>query len=640
MGGNDYSVAPRMILDFFAKTLPFSDLDSEELDNLSRHCLIKYYPKGTIILRQDISEVTYLRLVQKGGVKVYFQADDTVATLRDFGGEGSAIGALSIVMGDKADLTVEAVEDTFCFLLERQAFLDLIQQNPRVAQFYLQGLSEDYIYDAYCELRSEKVRARKEEALYLFNTKIQALIKTPPEIVAVTTSIQEAARRMADRGIGSVLVQNPAGGITGIVTDEDLRTKVVAKGLSYDLPVTQIMASPVHTISAQAICFDALLKIIRDQYDHLVVEQRKQIIGVITAHDIIAYQGALPLYLFREIASEKDLENLYALSDKFPAAVRTLIEDGAKGGSISRVITLLNDCIIGRVLDLLIERLGPPPAPFSWLTLGSDGRKEQTFRTDQDNALVYQDPADTHEGQTAEVYFQTFAELATEHLVDCGYPRCKSGIMASNPTWCKPYSVWENYYDAWMTSPEPKEVALAAIFFDFRPAYGDKALGTALRRKLTEQAQRQHTFLSYLASDCLRHWPPLSFFRNFIVEKNGEHKNRLDIKTRGLIPFVNFARLMALRHGIEETNTLDRFRMLAENGNISEGFYCDVREAYEFQMQLKLVHQLKMVEAGLTPDSFIEPGELSDLERKTLKEAFAVIDRMLAHIKQEFSSVL
>lgn len=639
MDGNDYSVAPRMLLEFLGRTLPFSDLDTGEIESLSRHCLINFFPKGSILFHQDITEVTHLCLIQKGGVKVYFQADDTVATLKDYGGEGAAIGALSIVRGDRADLTVEAVEDTFCFMIEKRMFLDLVKRNPRVAQFYLQSLSEDFIYDAYSELRSEKVRARKEDALYLFNTRIHALIKSPPEIVAKTATIREAAEVMANRGIGSVLVENPAGGIAGIVTDEDLRT-VVARGLDYSLPVERIMASPVRTISGQRICFEALLRIIRDRHDHLVVKSQDQILGVVTAHDIVAYQGALALYLFREISSERNIESLYALSQKVPAAVRTLIEEGARGGNISRVITLLNDCIVDRILDLLIEQLGPPPLPFCWLTLGSDGRREQTFRTDQDNALVYQDPVDNNQRQAAEDYFRTFGQLATEHLVACGYPRCRNDYMASNPRWCKPYSVWEHYFDDWMASPEPTEVALASIFFDFRTAYGDEDLGGSLRRKVTDRAQRQHGFLAHLAADCLSNWPPLSFFRNFVVEKNGEHKNRLDLKTRGLTPIVNFARLMALRSGIEETNTLDRLRIMAERDYLSDEFYADAREAYEFQIQLSLVHQLEMVEAGLRPDSFIDPADLTDLERKTLKGAFSVIDRMLAHIKQVFPSVL
>lgn len=639
MGDSDYSAAPRMLLDFLRGNLPFSDLGPSELEHLSRHCEIDFFPKGSILFHQDITEVTHLCLIQKGGVKVYFRADDTAATLRDYGGEGAAIGALSIVRGDRADLTVEAVEDTFCFMLEKGAFLDIVKRNPRVAQFFLQGFSEDFIVDAYSELRSEKVRARKEEALYLFNTKIQALIKSPPEIVAITATIRQAAELMASRGIGSVLVENPAGGIAGIVTDKDLR-KAVGLGLDYGLSVERIMASPVRTISARRICFEALLRIMHDRHDHLVVEDRKQILGVITAHDIIAYQGTLPLYLFREIAAERDMESLYGLSEKVPAAVRTLIEEGARGRNISRVITLLNDCIADRILDLLTGQLGPPPVPFCWLSLGSDGRKEQTFRTDQDNALLYRDPADNDLKREAEDYFRVLGRLATEHLVACGYPRCKSDFMASNPSWCKPYSVWMDYFNGWMASPEPTDVAVAAIFFDFRSVYGDEGLGGSLRREVSHKARRRHAFLNHLAADCLRNWPPLSFFRNFIVEKNGEHKNRLDLKTRGLSPFVNFARLMALRHGIEETNTLDRLGTAAEEGHISEEFYADAREAYEFQIQLTLVHQLRMVETGLNPDNFIDPADLSDLERKTLKESFSVIDRMLAHIKRDFPSVL
>ncbi|MDQ7782276.1 MAG: DUF294 nucleotidyltransferase-like domain-containing protein [Desulfomonilaceae bacterium] len=639
MGSNEYSTVPRMLLDFLGKTLPFTHLDSGELERLSRHCLINFFPKGSIIFRQNVSEVTHLCLVQKGGVKVYFQADETVATLKDYGGEGAAIGALSIVRGDRADLTVEAVEDTFCLMVEKGTFLDLVRRNPRVARFYLHGLSEDVICDAYSVLRSQKMRARKEEALYLFNTRIQALIRTQPAIVATSATIREAGGAMADRGIGSVLVRNPSGCIVGIVTDRDLR-KAVARGLEYDLTVDRIMASPVRTISAQSDCFDALLRIIRDGYDHLVVEHRKQILGVVTAHDIMAYQGGPPLYLFRDIAAEKDMESLFVLSEKVPAGVRTLIEEGAQGRNISRVITLLNDCIVGRILDLLIERLGPPPVNFCWLSLGSDGREEQTFRTDQDNAIIYQDPEEGTPGQAAEDYFRTLGHLASEHLIACGYPRCKSDFMASNPRWCKPYSVWVNYFHDWVASPEPTDTATAAIFFDFRPVYGEVDLGYALRRKVSRLAERQHSFLNHLAADCLHSWPPLSFFRNFIVEKNGEHKNRLDLKKRGLSPIVNFARLMALRYGIEETNTLDRMRIMAETERISGEFYADAGQAYEFQIQLNLVHQLEMVEAGLVPDSFIDPADLSDVERNTLKEAFSVIDRMLAHIKRAFPSVL
>ena len=640
IASNKHSVAPKVVLEFLQKTLPFNELNASELRSLCRGCVIALYPKGFKIIRQQESGVRNLFLIQQGGVKLYVESGGAVEELRDFRGEGGTFGALAMAKEAPSDVTVEAVEDTFCFLFGKEAFLDLIDSNDKFAQFFLETFSEEFIGDAYSQLRCEKVQLKAEDALYLFSTKVQALIKSLPQFIEGSATVQEAAASMTRLGIGSLLVRDCDGGLAGIITDTDLRNKVVAQGMDYRAPVEKVMAIPVHTISAEAVCFEVLLQFIRHGVDHLVVEHRKQILGVVTAMDVIAHQGAWPLYLFREIVAERDIESLYTLSGKIPMAVRSLIEQGARGGNITRVITLLNDSIAERALGLLLTQMGPPPVPFAWLTLGSDGRREQTFSTDQDNALVYGNPADDSAANAAEIYFEAFTQQAAEHLVACGYPRCKRGTMASNPRWRKPYSVWMAYFDEWLTSPEPQEVALAEVFFDFRSVLGSTALARALRTRLTDQAQRQPMFLSHLASHCLLSWPPLSFFRDFIVEKDGGRTVRFDLKIRGLLPFVNFARLMALSYGVEETSTLDRLRILGERGHISEQLYADAREAYEFLIQLRLVHQLKVVEAGLAPDSFIEPSQLSNIERKTLKETFGVIDRMLAAIKQEFPSAL
>jgi CBS domain-containing protein len=299
------------------------------------------------------------------------------------------------------------------------------------------------------------------------------------------------------------------------------------------------------------------------------------------------------------------------------------------------MIAVLNDQIVNRVLMLLQEELGPAPFPFCWLMLGSEGRQEQTFKTDQDNALIYETPPEEWEAiKQAKLYFRRFGNLAIEHLANCGYPLCK-GQMASNPKWRKPYSTWHNYFDRWMSAPEPQAVLHATIFFDFRAGYGDMALADRLRDFLVQEAPRRSIFLIHLAKDCLVNKPPLSFFRNFIVEKDGEHKNRLDIKTRGLVPYVDFGRLMALKHGIKETNTIARLQALADGDFIPRDLYVETREAYEYQMQLRLVHQLQMMEADKKPDNYIDPAELSDLEKQTLKEAFAVISRLQGYIKSE-----
>ncbi len=634
-----HSVTPEVVIEFLKKTLPFNELDDKTLQELALELKLDFFPKGTVIFRQDETEVEYLYIIQKGGVKIYLKDEEGMVTLKDFRGEGSYIGALPIIQKTRANLNVETVEDTFCFLLKKETFLNLIQSNSRFAQYYLKSFSEKFLRTAYAELRQHRVAPKTEGTLYLFSVQVGDLVKSDPKTVPTSATLQSAAAKMAKYHIGSLLVTDEKGDVVGIVTDKDLRTKVVAQGRSITEPVGSIMVSPVEKIGSHKVCFDALLMMMSKKIHHLAVERQNKIIGVITSHDIMVLQGSSPLYLFREIVSQRKIEGLYSLSQKVPLVVRTLIEEGAKPNNITRMITILNDHILDRLLTLMQEHLGTPPVPFCWLLMGSEGRKEQTFRTDQDNALMYRNPETEAEKRAAEEYFSAFGQEAIEHLVKCGYPRCPGDIMASNPKWCQPYSVWQNYFDDWVLRPEPKQVLHATIFFDFRPGYGKLDMGYDLREHLNRMTQRQEIFLLHLAKDCLESRPPLSFFKNFIVEKDGEHKNRLDIKTRGLVPFVDFARLMSLKYGIKETNTLGRLELLYQNEHISRELYVETVEAYEFQMQLRFVHQLEMMEAGKQPDNYINPRELSDLEKQTLKEAFVVINRLQSIIKDVFPMI-
>ena len=635
---NDVHAAdPGAVLAFLKATRPFSDLDEDVLAGLCEQFKIDFFPKGTLVLQQEATEVHALHLISRGGVKVYLNDEDGVVTLKDFRGEGGYFGALAIIRGSRSNLNVETVEDTFCYLLDKDLFLDLIQTYPRFAHYYLKRFSEEVVTVAYSELRSQKVRPRTQDALYLFTTEVGDVVKRKLEVVPGSETVQSAAAKMTELRIGSLLIHDQSGEIVGITTDNDLRTRVVAQGLSYSTPVAEIMNAPIQRISANATCFDALLQMMNQQVHHLAVENSQNaIVGVVTAHDIMVQQGTSPISLFREIVAQRKIEGLYSLSEKVPLIIRTLVEEGAKANNITRMIAVLNDQIVNRVLMLLEEELGPAPYPFCWMMLGSEGRQEQTFKTDQDNALIYETPPEEWEEiKQAKLYFRRFGNLAIEHLANCGYPLCRGQMMASNPKWRKPYSTWHNYFDRWMSAPEPQAVLHATIFFDFRAGYGDTSLAERLRDYLVWMAPQRSIFLIHLAKDCLVNRPPLSFFRNFIVEKDGEHKNRLDIKTRGLVPYVDFGRLMALRNGIKETNTIARLQALADGDFIPRDLFVETREAYEYQMQLRLVHQLQMLEAGKTPDNYIDPAELSDLEKQTLKEAFAVISRIQAHIKTE-----
>ncbi|MFW5721794.1 MAG: DUF294 nucleotidyltransferase-like domain-containing protein [Desulfohalobiaceae bacterium] len=630
-----HSVSPEIVLDFLKKTLPFQDLAHEDLERLSRECTIDFVPNETMVLQEGKTEVNSLFLIQKGGVKMFIRDENGRESLVDFRGEGASVGALALIKDGVANMNVETVEDTFFFKLRKKTFLDLVNRRPGIAGYYLKAFSEDLVSKAFSELRTRKEAVPADSSLYLFTARIGDLSHRAPVSISMGSTIQEAAARMVREGVGSLLITDPSADIVGIVTDTDLR-KAVSVGMDYEAPIEIIMSTPVYRVGHQEICFDALMQMMTRQLHHLAVEQEGRVTGMVTSHDIMVIQGKSPMSLFREIMAQQHIEDLYPLGERIPHVIRTLIDEGAKASNITRMITVLNDLLLEKLLTLLLKQLGKPPAPFCWLLMGSEGRREQTFKTDQDNALVYKDLQDDILQRAADVYFTAFAERAIGHLIKCGFPPCPGEIMASNPTWRQPFSTWRDYFERWIAMPEPKEVMQAAIFFDFRGSFGDREFAEELRNHLTKHAARQDVFLRYLAANCLETRPPLSFFRNFIVEKNGEHKNTLDIKKRGLVPIVDFARVMALKYSVKETNTLGRLELLAEAGHISQSLHNDTCDAYEFMMQLRLVHQMERYEQGQEPNNHIDPGTLSELDKRTLKEAFAVIGRLQSFLKDYF----
>lgn len=624
------------ILRFLEYTPPFNEVKQEALEEIADTCRVEFYPGRTMLLERGKSQVNHLRLIYQGRVKLFLRDEEGEITLQDYRGEGEAIGALAILRNSLSNMGVVTEVDTICILISHEDFLELIQNNARFSQYYLKTITEGYVSKALTRLEHPRARVGSEGTLYLFSAQVGDVIRRRPISISAASSVREAAASMDANKVGCLLITGPQEEYIGLITDRDLRTKVVAQGRDYTTPVEQIMSSPVQTIPAHTLCFDALLEMMKRRVHHLVLERRGDIVGVLSGHDLMVTTGSSPLALVREITSVQKIEGLYDISLKSPRVVASLIYEGAKASNVTRMITLINDYILDRLLDLLQEELGPPPVPFCWLLMGSEGRREQTFRTDQDNGLIYADPVDDDQAAECQAYFRNFATMAIEHLVACGFPRCKGGIMASNHKWCQPLSVWSNYFDDWILTPDPKEVLNATIFFDFRGGYGELELSKSLRDHLMQRVKGQEVFLRYLAKDTLTTPSALTFFRNFAVERDGEHKNKLDLKHKCIVPFIDYARVMSLRNGVPETNTLGRYQMLEQNQAMSHGMYQQVTQAFEFQMQLRLLHQQMLHEEGLEPNNYINPEDLSEMERRTLKETLQVIGDIKAHLRNEF----
>jgi CBS domain-containing protein len=312
------------------------------------------------------------------------------------------------------------------------------------------------------------------------------------------------------------------------------------------------------------------------------------------------------------------------------------MSQGVKASHLNRIITVLNDQILGRILDLLIMEIGPPPVAFCWLVMGSEGRKEQTFSTDQDNAIIFEATGKEADDEAARSYFLELAEKAVHHLAKCGYRLCKGDMMASNPSWTRSLSAWKRLFDHWIFSPDPKEVLYSTIFFDFRGGFGNVQLADELREHLMKRTSAEKVFIHHLARDCMDVRPPLSMFKQFKVEKEGPYKGQLDLKEKGVTPFVDFARLMCLDHGLPATNTLERFESLRKGAFISHDLAARIMEAYEFLMHVRLKEQLKEIKDGKEPDNFVMPSQLSDLDQRSLKKAFSLIGEAQSFIAAHF----
>ena len=478
----------------------------------------------------------------------------------------------------------------------------------------------------------------------LFVRRVMDLVKGPPVTCAATATVADAAQLMTRRSVGSVIVVAADGATAGIVTDRDLRTRVVAPGLPPSTAVGRVMSSPVMEIGPEAPAFDALLEMTRRGIHHLAVTTGGRLLGVVSSHDLLLLQGAHPVGLAREIEAQVSEEGLVTVAPRAAAVVKWLAAGGAGPAEIGRLVAELNDRLVQRALAVVMSTLeasgrGRPPVPFAWLAAGSEGRREQTLKTDQDNGLVYQDPPVDLEVATTE-YFERLAAAMSGSLIRLGFPPCDGGFMASNPRWRQPERVWREYFRSWMETPQPEAVLQASLFFDLRPIGGDVAVGRALWEWVCELAPARRLFLSYMAKAALERQVPLGFFGGFVVERTGAHKDRLDLKARGVFPMTQAMRVHALSLGVRETNTLDRLRVAGERGTFTASEVGELGEAYQVIARVRLIHQLACLDAGIAPDNFIDPRALGKADRMLLKEAFKSIAWLQRGLEDRFQTAL
>jgi CBS domain-containing protein len=365
---------------------------------------------------------------------------------------------------------------------------------------------------------------------------------------------------------------------------------------------------------------------IKHRTNELIVMDGERVEGILTGFDLLRFRGREALSLLRNIEEAPTLSQLNAMRAEVEKVLRALITDGALASHACKIVSEFNDKMVRRVIRLQEEERGPAPSPYAWLGLGSEGRREQTLFTDQDNAIIFSIPSE----EQAYDYFRKFSVGVVEGLNQCGIPMCKGGVMASNSKYFGDIEQWRQKTEAWVQTPvlEEKELMDTYVFLDFRTVSGDPSLEKQLKSHLIGRIREHPSFLKSLAQPIVSIPIPIGFFKNFIVEKSGKYKNRLNIKLHGLVPLVTCIKILALHRGTVETNTLERINVLRQEKVISDDQAEGLEQAFETFLTLKIRNNLNDLDQGKELSNHIDPTELSTRQKQLLKEAFWAVSQL------------
>ncbi len=589
----------------FLRGLPgFNYLDDALIEACARAIRIAYYRKGENILTigEDNGQ---LHIVRSGAVELLNSDAELITRVA----ESDCFGLPSLMNDAPVRNNSAAIEDSLVYQLDRETFSAARRASSDFDTWFIRALSERLLtLPAAPALRGAS------------GVTAGSIVGRAPVMIDSTASVRAAATRMVDERVSSMLIMDETG-VCGIVTDRDIRSRVVATGLSTGRPVAEIMTPSPITLDSQAHAYEAALLMMQHQIHHLPITSGRDLIGMVSRSDFMRLETEHPLYLVGDIGKQSTAEGVSGACARLPGLIVGQIDSDAGGEQLGKFITTITDTVTRQLLRIAETKLGPPPCGYAWMALGSQGRFEQSARSDQDNALVLANEAQAKD----DAYFLAMAEIVNDGLDACGFAYCPGEVMASNSKWRQPLRQWEQYFHKWITVPEEKALMHANIFFDLRCVSGDAGLVDELRSGIRETARQNEIFLALMAKNAMDYQPPLGFFRQFVLEKSGEHKDMLDLKRHGIMPIVEIARIRSLSAGELRVSTRSRLLAAAGAGEITGGDASNLIDALDFVEKLRVEHQGRQLSAGQNPDNYIAPADLSPLVRQNLKAAFSQI---------------
>lgn len=543
-------------------------------------------------------ELTGLYLIHQGQVEVRDENDVPVSLL----GPRNSFGERGLLRSGLAATSARTTEPTVLLVLPKEWFQQLIADYPAAKKFFN---------------RSRQPKVQKND---LATSSVDTLMARAPLTCDAQTSVQEAARLMRDAHVSSICVTQD-NTLTGIATIRDISGKVVAAGLPFDTALSDVMTHNPLALSPSDIGSDVLHMMMERRIGHVPVVEAGKLVGIVTQTDLTRFQAVSSAELVSEIAQATSIPEMAKVTARIPQLLVQLVAGGNRHEVVTRLITDIADTATRRLLALAEEHLGAAPVPYLWLACGSQGRQEQTGVSDQDNCLMLDDTV----RDTNIPYFEALAKYVCDGLNDIGYVHCPGEMMATNPRWRQPVSVWRDYFSNWIAKPSPEAQMLASVMFDLRPIGGTFALFEDLQDTTLTAASKNSIFVAHMIGNSLKHTPPLGLLRGFATIRSGEHKNQLDLKHNGVVPVVDLGRVYALQGALGAVNTRARLVAAQAAGVLSQSGGQDLLDAYDLIAETRLEHQAAQIKEGLAPDNYLAPADLSDFDRSHLRDAFVVV---------------
>jgi len=593
------------LIKFLKNTYPFNRLPDEEIGNLAQYLLKKEYQRGDLIFKEGGQPLEFLYIIKKG--EVFLEKNNQLVFHLK---EGDIFGYVSLIGELSPATTARVVEDNTSILaLPKDSFVKILSKYDEFARFFTKELAK----------RVHRVPQTKAsfQMERLINVRIKDIKLKEPIIIDSRTTLQEAIKLMAERDSTFCLIKRDNS--VGIITERDVIKKVLSKDLNpQHIKAEDIATFPVIEMSSSEPLFNALLTMAKHGIRKLIIKDGNSIIGVLDDRTVISHESKNIIFLIKEIDKAKTVEELAYIYSITQDSIIEGVLSGMDPEYVGKYISELNDRFMKRVAELTENLLGTPPSTtYSIMVIGSEGRREQSLKTDQDNALIYENKNNG---------FEKFSQIYIDLLLKIGFPPCPGNVMLNNPYWRRSKEDWIKEINRWMENPKPENVLNISIFFDFRRVAGSENLVEELREHIKKKLKTSKIFLPFLASEAVKFKPPLSFFKTFVVEKTGEHKGKIDIKKYGIFPIVQGVRVMALDNEITETNTFERIRSLKSKGVFTKEFAKDLEDCYRFLMSLRLKSQATQIREGKTPDNYIDPHILSKTEKGILKDSFKKIE--------------